>query len=49
MHTTPHRTRVSEMRLQVARALQEQLSIAGDLEPSTPDAQELSQPLHVSG
>ena len=47
--STTHRTRVSEMRLPAARALQEQRSVAGDLEPSTPDAQELSQPLQVSG
>jgi hypothetical protein len=46
---TTHRTRVSEMRLPAARAPRDNSSLAGGLGPSTPDAQELSLPLYVSG
>jgi hypothetical protein len=44
-----HKTRVSEMRLLLARAPQETFSIIDGLESSTPHAQELSHPLRVSG
>jgi len=51
MHSTLaiHKTRVSEMRLPQARMLQGDFFIADGLEPSIPYAQELSQPLEVSG